>query len=129
MPVAWIAAFAVPMRALAWLGRQGPRAIAALVIIGIAVPPLGEWLRQFVPEAIFLLLCISFMRVDIFALRDQLRRPAVVLAATAWTTVAVPAIVGVGCLAIGFDNSAADLFLGLMLQAVEIGRASCRGRV
>ncbi len=118
MPFALIDAVAVPVQALAWLGRQGTRAIAALVIIGIAVPPLGEWLRQFVTEAIFLLLCISFMRVDIFALRDQLRRPAVVLAATAWTTVAVPAIVGVGCLAIGFDNSAADLFLGLMLQAV-----------
>src|SRR5258708_24037394 len=118
MPFALIDAVAVPVQALAWLGREGTGAIAAVVIIGIAVPPLGEWLRQFVTEAIFLLLCISFMRVDFFALRDQLRRPAVVLAATAWTTVAVPAIVGVGCLAIGFDNSAADLFLGFVLQAV-----------
>lgn len=40
------------------------RAIAALVFIGIAIPLLREILEPFVPEAIFLLLCISFMRMD-----------------------------------------------------------------
>ena len=29
---------------LAWLGRQGTRAIAAVVFIGIAVPPVGRLL-------------------------------------------------------------------------------------
>ena len=43
--------------ALAWLGRQGTRAIAAVVLIGIAVPPLGALLRPFVTPAIFVLLC------------------------------------------------------------------------
>jgi predicted Na+-dependent transporter len=118
MPVALIDAVAAPVRALAWLGRQGTRAIAALVIVGIAAPTLGEWLRPYVTEAIFLLLCISFMRVDLEALRDHLRRPGIVLAATAWTMVGVPAIVGIGCLAAGLDNAAPDVFLGLMLQAV-----------
>ena len=42
--------------ALAWLGRQGTRAIAALVFIGIVVPPLGARLKPFVAEAIFVLL-------------------------------------------------------------------------
>jgi len=32
---------------LAWLGRQGTRAIAALVFVGIAVPPLGTPLKPF----------------------------------------------------------------------------------
>ena len=118
MPVASIDAVAVPVQALAWIGRQGTRAIAALVIIGIAIPPLGDWLRPFVSEAVFLLLCISFMRVELSALRDHLRRPGIVLAATAWTTVAVPAIIGVSCLAMGIDKISPDLFLGLMLQAV-----------
>src|SRR6202011_2538151 len=113
-----IDAVAVPVQALAWIGRQGTRAIAALVIIGIAIPPLGDWLRPFVSEAVFLLLCISFMRVELSALRDHLRRPGIVLAATAWTTVAVPAIIGVSCLAMGIDKISPDLFLGLMLQAV-----------
>jgi hypothetical protein len=109
---------AIPVRALAWLGGQGTRAIAALVLFGIAIPPLGELLRPFVTEAVFLLLCISFMRVDIGALRDHLRRPGIVLAATAWTTLGVPLIIGASGLATGLDARSPDLFLALMLQAV-----------
>src|SRR6202790_1406127 len=118
MPVILQRCFAVPVRALAWLGAQGTRAIAALVFVGIAVPPLGELLRPLVTEAVFLLLCISFMRVDAGRLRDHLRRPGIVLAATAWTTLGVPVISGASCLATGLDTRAPDLFLALMLQAV-----------
>ena len=108
MPAALLTCFALPLRALAWLGRQGTRAIAALVLIGIALPPLGEMLKPYVAEAIFLLLCISFMRVDIAALRDHLRRPGIVLAASAWTMIAVPALIGIGCLAAGVDKSSPE---------------------
>jgi BASS family bile acid:Na+ symporter len=118
MPVTLQSSVAMPAQALAWLGGQGTRAVAALVFIGIAVPPIGELLKPFVTEAIFLLLCISFMRVDIGALRDHLRRPGIVLAATAWTTLGVPLITGVACLASGLDARAPDLLLALMLQAV-----------
>ncbi|WP_083992588.1 hypothetical protein [Afipia massiliensis] len=41
MPATMQHSFALPVAALAWLGRQGARAIAALVFIGIAVPQLG----------------------------------------------------------------------------------------
>jgi len=109
---------AVSARTLAWLGRQGTRVIAALVFLGLALPWLGEWLKPFVTEAIFVLLCISFMRVDIAVLRDHLRRPGVVIAATAWTTLAVPALVGTGGLIAGLGTRSPDLFLALMLQAV-----------
>jgi len=118
MPVTLQGIAAVPVRALAWLGRQGTRAIAALVFVGIAAPPLGALLRPFVTEAIFLLLCISFMRVDLAALRDHLRRPGVILAATAWTTLGVPLIAGLGSLATGLDARSPDLHLAVMLQAV-----------
>ena len=118
MPTILQRAAALPVQALAWLGHQGTRAIAALVFIGIAVPPLGELLKPFVTEAIFLLLCISFMRVDVAALREHLRRPGIVLAATAWTTLGVPFIAGLGCLATGLDARSPDLHLALMLQAV-----------
>ena len=111
-------ALALPVQLLTWLGSQGTRAVAALVVIGVAVPPLGELLKPFVTEAIFLLLCISFMRVDVAALRHYLRRPAIVLAATTWTTVAVPLIAGIASRAVGVDQHAPDLFLALMLQAV-----------
>src|SRR4051812_49017606 len=118
MPAALLNCTALPVRGLAWLGRQGTRAIAALVLIGIALPPLGEFLKSYVAEAIFLLLCISFMRVDVAALRDHLRRPGIVAAALAWTMIAVPALIGLFCLAVGLDKSSPDLFLALMLQAV-----------
>jgi len=111
----WIS---VPAHALAWLGGQGTRAIAALVFIGIALPPLGALLKPFVTEAIFLLLCISFMRIDLGALRAHLRKPGLVLAATAWTTLGVPLISGAACVAVGLDARAPDLFLAMMLQAV-----------
>ena len=109
MPVILQRCFAVPVRALAWLGAQGTRAIAALVFVGIAVPPLGELLRPLVTEAVFLLLCISFMRVDVIALRAQLRRPGIVFAATVWTTFGVPLIAGVASLATGLDVGSPDL--------------------
>jgi BASS family bile acid:Na+ symporter len=107
-----------PAAALAWLGRQGTRAIATIVLIGIAVPPLGALLKPFVTEAIFVLLCIAFLRVDLPALRGYLGRPAAVLAASAWTMLAVPLLIGAGGLAIGLDVSSPELFLGLMLHAV-----------
>jgi BASS family bile acid:Na+ symporter len=108
----------LPVAALAWLGRQGTRAIAALVFIGIAVPPLGALLKPYVTEAVFVLLCISFMRVDVAAMRGYLARPALVIGATLWSTLAVPLLFGIGGVASGLDHSSPDLFLGLMLQAV-----------
>jgi hypothetical protein len=118
MPVAFADALAALIRPLAWLGRQGTRAVAALVVAGIAIPPLGELLKPFVTEAIFLLLCISFMRVDLSALRTYLRKPGIVVAATAWTMIAIPAITGLFWLATGLGPRSPDLYLALMLQAV-----------
>jgi hypothetical protein len=113
-----ISIFVVPAAVLAWLGRQGTRAIAALVFIGIAMPPVGALLKPFVTEAIFVLLCIAFLRMDPAALRGYLGRPALVLAATAWTMLVIPVLFGVSCLAIGLDARSPDLLLGIMLQAV-----------
>jgi predicted Na+-dependent transporter len=101
--------------ALSWLGRQGTRAVAALIVIGIALPSLGTLLKPFVAEAVFLLLCVAFVRVDAAALRSYLGRPTVVLAGTAWTSLAIPTLLGASYLQLGFQ---ADLFLALMLQAM-----------
>ena len=103
---------------LAWLGRQGTRAIAALVFIGIAAPPIGAVVKPFLTEAIFVLLCIAFTRVDPVALRGHLGRPGLVIAATVWTMLIVPTLFGMTCLAFGLDVRSPDLFLALMLQAV-----------
>src|ERR1700751_2757837 len=118
LPAILMTALALPVRVLSWIGSRGARAIAALVFIGVAVPPLGELLKPYVATAIFLLLCISFMRVDLGALKSCLRRPALVITATAWTTLAVPAIMGLLFTGLGISTHWPDLSLALMLQAV-----------
>jgi len=106
------------VRLLSWLGRQGTRAVAAVVIVGIAVPPLGALFKPLVTETIFVLLCFAFMRVDMVAFRAYLKRPALVLAATVWTSVLVPLVFAVGCLGLDLPAQSPDLFLALMLQAI-----------
>src|SRR5580704_9960731 len=96
--------FAAASTALAWLGRQGSRAIAAVVFIAIAMPPVDALFKPFVTEAIFALLCLAFLRVDIAALRGHIRKPGLVLAATAWTSLAVPALIGAACLLVHLDT-------------------------
>jgi predicted Na+-dependent transporter len=107
-----------PAAGLSWLGRQGTRAVAALIFIGIAVPPIGAQLKPYVTEAVFLLLCIAFLRVDATALRGYLGRPAIVLAATAWTSLVVPVLLGAIYLGLGVDHKMPDLYLALVLQAI-----------
>ncbi|WP_424810497.1 hypothetical protein [Roseococcus sp. YIM B11640] len=103
---------------LAWLGRQGARAIAALVAVGIAVPPLGHALRPWLTEAVFLLLVLAFLRVDVAQLRGHLRRPGLILAATAWSALAVPVLFWAVAAAVGLRDSAPGLFIGIILHGV-----------
>jgi hypothetical protein len=112
--------FVVDMSAsvLSWLGRQGTRAVAALVVIGIALPSVGSMLKPYVTPAIFSLLCIAFLRMDVTACRACVRRPAIALAATAWSSFGIPILVGSAGLLSGLSRRAPDLFLALMLQAI-----------
>jgi hypothetical protein len=88
------------------------------VLIGVAIPPLGRVLRPYLAEAVFLLLVLAFLRVDMARLRGHLRRPGLILAATAWTALAVPLLfLGVASLT-GIREAAPGLFLGLMLQGL-----------
>lgn len=106
------------MKFLAWLGQQGPRAIGAIVLIGVAVPPLGRVLRPWLAEAVFVLLVLSFLRVDMARLRGHLRRPGLILAATAWTALAVPLLFLAVAEIAGAREAAPGLFLALMLQGL-----------
>jgi BASS family bile acid:Na+ symporter len=91
---------------LAWLGRQGTRAVAAVVLVGVVAPPIDALVKPFVTQAIFGLLVIAFVRLDGKLLRIHLSRPGLVLAATAWTALMIPLLCGVACLALGLDMSA-----------------------
>ena len=61
---------------------------------------------------------MAFLLVDTAALRLYLRRPAIVLAATAWTSLAIPVLAGASFLALGLEDRSPDLFLALVLQAI-----------
>ncbi|HVY01065.1 MAG TPA: Na+-dependent transporter [Pseudorhodoplanes sp.] len=104
-----------PGEALAWLGRQGTRALATMVFIGIAVP-IGGPLKPYVPEAVFLLLVLSFLRVEPAALRAHAARPLLLAAAVAWTMIALPALLLFAARGLGLDRLSPDLMLALVLQ-------------
>jgi BASS family bile acid:Na+ symporter len=106
-----------PAAALAWLGRHGTSAVAVSIFLGLAVPPLAALFKPLVPEAIFLLLMLAFLRVDAWELRARFAAPGLVVLATAWIMLAVPAALGLVFLAFGLPELAPELFVGLTLQA------------
>jgi hypothetical protein len=109
---------AIALDRLAVLGRQGPRALAVIVVIGIAVPPLGTLLRPWLPEAVFLLLTLAFLRMDVSALRRHLRRRGLILVATLWSAFGVPLLFAIALELAGLRAQSPGLFLGLMLQGL-----------
>jgi Sodium Bile acid symporter family len=112
MPV--IAALAA---ALSWLGRQGTRAVAASIFIGILVPPLAALLKPGFAYALFVLLCLAFLRVDPADVRAHFSRPATVAAAAAWMMLGTPLIIGLALLALGVADRLPGLYIAMILQA------------
>jgi BASS family bile acid:Na+ symporter len=103
--------------AVAWLGRQGTRAVAISIFVGLALPPLAALFKPLVPPAIFIMLCLAFLRVDPAALRAYFGRPSLALAATAWIMLAIPIALGLLFLAFDLQQLLPGLFLALILQA------------
>src|ERR1041384_5788438 len=96
--------FAAPAAALSWLGRQGTRAVAASIFIGIMVPPLAAFLKPIFAYALFALLSLAFLRVGPGAVRAHFAPPATVAAASAWMMLGTPLLIGVGLLALGVSD-------------------------
>jgi hypothetical protein len=107
-----------PAFALSWLGSQGTRAVAAVIFIAIAIPPMGDILRPFLTFSIFALLTVAFMRVDLQQVRARMRQPRLILLAAGWSMLVVPGVFGGVMLVAGIDGSAPDLFLAIMLQSM-----------
>jgi BASS family bile acid:Na+ symporter len=101
--------------ALAWLGRQGTRAVAISIFVGLALPQLAAIFKPFVTEQIFLLLCLAFLRIDSGALRAHAQRPRLIVLATLWSMVILPGVIGAVILAFGAPAHP-DLLLSLVLQ-------------
>ncbi len=110
--------FDAGLSALAWLGRQGTRALALSVFVGIAIPPLAAILKHVFVEALLVLLTLAFLRVDSKRLRNQFRNPGLVIAASVWTLIVVPALLCGSAIALGLPAASEALFVALVLQAV-----------
>ncbi len=102
-----------PAAALAWLGRQGTRAVALSLFAGIALPWFAAAMKPAFTPSVFVLLCLAFLRVDPDALRRRLARPGLVLAATAWMLVATPLACGPVLAGLGLERG---LMIALTFQ-------------
>lgn len=74
--------FAYAATGLGWLGRQGTRAVALPFLIAIPLAPLVPSAKPYLPETIFLLLVLSFLRVRPQALHGHFARPLVFAASS-----------------------------------------------
>ena len=101
---------------VAWLGRQGTTAVAAVVFVAMATPQVGAMMQDYLTEIVIALLCIAFIRVDIGVLRRHLSRPHIVIAATAWTVIGIPSLFGGVCLLFGVREAIPELFTGMVMQ-------------
>ena len=102
--------------ALAWLGRQGTRALAASVFFGLAVPPLAAYVKPFLGETVFVLLLFSYLRTDPAAFRRYIKTPGLTIAAALWVMVAVPLLFGTGYALSGIREGIPALYPIMILQ-------------
>jgi len=107
---------------LSWIGRQGTRAVAISIFVGLALPPLATLLKPIFAATLFVLLCLAFLRVDPKAVRHHASRPGLILAAAAWVMVAVPLLTGAILAMTGLEahTPAVALALGLQTAAPPI---------
>ncbi|MDO9412688.1 MAG: Na+-dependent transporter [Pseudolabrys sp.] len=84
----------LPVAALAWLGRQGTRALAVSIFLGLAVPQLAASVKPYLGETVFVLLLFSYLRTDPHAFSRVIKTPKLAIAASLWVMVALPLLVG-----------------------------------
>jgi len=115
---------AVPAAALAFVGRKGTIVVAASLFVGLAVPSLAAACKPFLGEAIVVMLCLAFLRVDPTELRHHFTQPGLIAAATIWVMLVAPAVLGTLFLSVGLDRQLPGLFFILVLQMSAPGLIS-----
>ena len=116
-----ISAFAA---ALAVCGRHGTLLAAASIFIGLALPTLAAAFRPHLGETIFVMLTLAFLRVDPVELRRHWTQPGLIAAATVWTMLILPAVLGTLFLAFKLDQIMPGLYFMLVLQMSAPGLMS-----
>lgn len=102
--------------ALAWLGRQGTRALAASVFLGLAVPPLAAYVKPFLGETVFVMLLFSYLRTDPAAFRRYLNAPGLAIAGALWIMVALPLLFGTAYALSGVRETLPALYTIMILH-------------
>jgi hypothetical protein len=102
--------------ALAWLGRQGTRALAASVFFGLAVPGLASYVKPHLGETVFVMLLFSYLRTDPAALNRNIKAPRLTILAALWVMVAVPLLFGTVYALSGIREGMPDLYTIMILQ-------------
>jgi BASS family bile acid:Na+ symporter len=102
--------------ALAWLGRQGTRALAASIFLGLAVPPLAAYVKPHLGEMVFVLLLFSYLRTDPTAFGRYLKAPGLTIVAALWVMVAVPLLFGAAYALSGIREAWPALYTIMILQ-------------
>src|SRR5262249_9149227 len=110
--------------ALDFVGRHGTLLAATSIFVGLAVPALAAACKPFLGEAIVVILALAFLRVDPADLRRHWTRPGLIGAATLWTMLIVPAVLGTVFLAFHLDHHAPGLYFMLVLQMSAPGLMS-----
>jgi predicted Na+-dependent transporter len=107
----------LPAAALAWVGRQGTRALAVSVFLGLALPQFAAYVKPYLGETVFILLLFSYLRTDPSAFRRYLKAPTLTIAAALWVMVAVPLLFGLTYVLIGVPKLIPQLYTIMILQA------------
>lgn len=110
--------------ALALIGRHGTLFVAASIFVGLFVPGVAALCRPYLGEAIIVMLTLAFLRVDPDELLHHWTRPRLIIAASAWLMLLLPAVTCSFFLLVGLKSRLPDLFLILVLQMSAPGLMS-----
>jgi hypothetical protein len=102
--------------ALAWLGRQGTRALAASIFLGLAVPPLAAYVKPHLGETVFVLLLFSYLRTDPSSFGRHIKTPWLAVAGALWVMVAAPLLFGTAYMLSGIRDALPGLYTIMILQ-------------
>lgn len=80
---------------LDWLGAHGTRLLAGSIFVGLVFPDLAALFRPAFPVAVFFMLSIAMIRIDLPAARAYVTRPMLLITAMVWMTVATPILLSV----------------------------------
>ncbi len=101
---------------LAWIGRQGARALAASIFCGLALPPLAAYVKPYLGETVFVLLLFSYLRTDPTAFRRYLKSPGLTILGALWLMVVTPLLFGLGYTLSGLPQANPALYKIMILQ-------------